>query len=236
MKKPLTFICRQKIKFILHDFLDILQRYCKLVLGTLGKSGCANPKWYYQHVEKICVHFQAKYQLHLHAFLEILEGHANCLFWVLWACLVAHTQNDSINLSKTSLFIYMPKLNFIMYFFFEKLHLKESCNLIGWQHFDPELENQNFARYGIGEETSTTILLSILDYSQEKLMTNFPKNPKNAISGAILGTFDPNLGKNEFFWKKGLSDFRHSNHLPSCPKTNVPFLRKILNWQTDEQT
>ena len=43
MKKPLTFICRQKIKFILHVFLEILQRYCKLiVLGTLGMPGYAN--------------------------------------------------------------------------------------------------------------------------------------------------------------------------------------------------
>ena len=171
-------------------------------MGTLGKPGYANPKWYYQHVEKLCVHFQAKYQLHLHAFLEILEGHANCLFWVLWACLVAHIQNDSINLSKTSLFICMPKLNFIIYFFFEKLHLKESCNLIGWQHFDPELENQNFARYGIGEETSTTILVSILDYSQEKLMTKFSKKSKKCYFRGHFGHFWPKFGQKWIFLEK----------------------------------
>ena len=27
--------------------------------------------------------------------------------------------------------------NFIIHFFLEILHFKESCNLIGWQHFDP---------------------------------------------------------------------------------------------------
>ena len=42
LKKPFTFICRQKIKFILHVFLE---RYCKLiVLGTLDMSDQANPK------------------------------------------------------------------------------------------------------------------------------------------------------------------------------------------------
>ena len=40
LKKPLTWICRQKTKFILHTFLEMLQRYCKLiVLDTLGMPG-----------------------------------------------------------------------------------------------------------------------------------------------------------------------------------------------------
>ena len=65
MKKPLTFICRQKIKFILHVFLEILQRYCKLiVLGTLGIHGYTNPKSYYQLAENFGVHLQAKNLVH----------------------------------------------------------------------------------------------------------------------------------------------------------------------------
>ena len=52
MKKPLTFIHRQKINFILYVFLEILQRCCKLVvLGTLGIPGYVHPNWYYQLVE-----------------------------------------------------------------------------------------------------------------------------------------------------------------------------------------
>ena len=43
------------------------------------------------------------------------------------------TQNDSINLQKTSMFICMPKLNSIIHFF----HFKQSFNLIGWQYFGP---------------------------------------------------------------------------------------------------
>ena len=45
LKKPLTFICRQKINFILDIFLEILRRYCKLVIFcTMGMPGYAHPK------------------------------------------------------------------------------------------------------------------------------------------------------------------------------------------------
>ena len=65
MKKPLTFIFRQKINFILHIFFEILQRYCKFViLGTLGMPGYAHPKWYYRLVENFRVYLQTKIQLH----------------------------------------------------------------------------------------------------------------------------------------------------------------------------
>ena len=136
MKKPLTFICRQKIKLILHIFLEILQRYCKLaVLGTLGVPGYVNPKWYYQLKENFRVYCRQNIKFTPPPFLEILQRYTNFLFWVPWACLVAHTQNESINLQKTSMLICMPKINFINHFFLEILHFKESFNLIGWHHF-----------------------------------------------------------------------------------------------------
>ena len=65
LRKPVKFICRWNIKFILHVFLEILQRFCKLVvLGTLGMPGYASIKWYYQLVENFCVYLQAKNQVH----------------------------------------------------------------------------------------------------------------------------------------------------------------------------
>ena len=73
----------------------------------------------------------------IHIFLEILHRYANFLCWVLWACLATHIQNHTINLWKTLMFICMPKINFITHFFPEILHFKESCNLIGRQHFRP---------------------------------------------------------------------------------------------------
>ena len=45
-----------------------------------------------------------------YAFIEILQRYAN-LFWLLWACLVTLTQNDSITVQKTSMFTCMQKIN-----------------------------------------------------------------------------------------------------------------------------
>ena len=49
------------------------------------------------------------------------------------------------------------------------------------------MENQNFAKYGISGEISTTILAFILDFFQEKLkfLIDFSKNPKKIILGQI---------------------------------------------------
>ena len=96
--------------------------------------GCVNPKWYYQLDENFRVRLQAKNQLHtpsppsLNAFPDILQKDTNFLFWVLWACLVAHAL-------KTSMFICMPKINIIIHFFFEILHFKESCNFLAKNGF-----------------------------------------------------------------------------------------------------
>ena len=48
----------------------------------------------------------------------------------------------------------------------------------------------------IGGEISTTILVFILDYFQEKQITKFFKKSKKPYFRAILGTFCPNLSKN----------------------------------------
>ena len=113
------------------------------------------------------------------------------------------TQNYSINLKKTSMFICMPKINFIIHFILEILHLKQSCNLIGQQRFSPQLENQNFARYRICAKISTTILVFTL---------GFQKIRKKPYSGAILGPFAEIWAKMNFAGKK------------SCPFLNIPII------------
>ena len=95
----------------------------------------------------------------------------------------------------------MPQINFILHFFLEILHFNESCNLIGSQHFGPQLENQNFARYGIGVEISTTMLVFILDYFREKLMPKFLYF-KNPISGTFWALFAQIWAKMNFPGKK----------------------------------
>ena len=98
----------------------------------------------------------------------------------------------------------MQKINFIIHFFLTILHFKESCNLIGRQHFGPKLETQNYARcFG---EISITILVFIIDYFPEKLTwQNFSKNQK--ILEPLRVLFAQIWAKNEFSRKKGLCQF-----------------------------
>ena len=131
----------------------------------------------------------------------------------------------------------MQKINFIIHFFLTIWHFKESCNLIGWQHFGQSLETQNYARYVC--EISITILVFIIDYFQEKLTwPNFSKNPKNPVLGsfwALLPKFGPKMN---FPGKRALSVFQYSNYLPLCQKSekpNEPFLRKLLEGHTKNQ-
>ena len=125
---------------------------------------------------------------------------------------------------KTSYFGYFgPKINFIIHFFLEILYFKESC-----KEFGSSLQNQNFARYGIGNEISIALVFT-LDYFQEKLMIFF-KISKKPLFQRHLGPF---LGKNIFWGIKGLCQFSNIPIIYHCAKnqkkTNSPFLRKMSN-------
>ena len=98
-------------------------------------------------------------------------------------------------------------------------NFKESCNLIGQQHFSPQLENQNFSRYGTDGEISITILVFTLGFFQEKTNDKiFQKNPKKTIRRAILGPFYPNFSKNEFSWKKAPCHFLNCSTIYRCAR------------------
>ena len=54
-------------------------RYCKLViLGTLGMSGYAHPKWYYQ---LLCLSMSPMFLWRYYKYMQTF------LFWVSWVCL-----------------------------------------------------------------------------------------------------------------------------------------------------
>ena len=61
-------------------------------LATHSQSDTVNLKKTFVSIYKQKINFIP------HVFLEILQMHENFLFWVLWACLAMHTQNNSINL------------------------------------------------------------------------------------------------------------------------------------------
>ena len=82
------FNCRQKINFILHTFLEILKRYCELViLGTLGMPGYAHLKWYHHLLERADVYLQANNRFHNSLlfsdilFHRILQFDWSTAFW-----------------------------------------------------------------------------------------------------------------------------------------------------------
>ena len=88
-----------------------------------------------------------------------------------------------------------PKNKLIIHFFLNILQFKEPWNLIGWQHFGPLPETQNFYRYS-GDINSNV-----------SLHFKFFKQSKKSYFGAILDHFWPNFGKNKFSWKKELCQF-----------------------------
>ena len=115
-------ICRQTINFILHVFLEVLQRYRELVI--LGTLVCLN-----MHTQSDTINLQKtfvficrqKINFIPHTFLERFQRHANLLFWVFSDCLATHTQNDTINLQNSFVFICRQKINFIPHVFLEIL-------------------------------------------------------------------------------------------------------------------
>ena len=141
----LMLICIQKINFIIHFFLKILQNSKLVILSNLGMPGHTHLKWLYHFEEAFDVYLRQKINFILHVFLlRYCKDIANFLFLVFLVCLITHTQNSSINLQKTFVFISMPKINFIIH-----LHFKESSNLIGQKHFDHNLRTRILQDMGL---------------------------------------------------------------------------------------
>ena len=66
--------------------------------------------------------------------------------------------------------------------FLEIWLIKNSCNLIGWEHFGPYLRNQNFLKNGICAGTLQKIQVFVIERIQYKLIVkfkNFSINSKN---------------------------------------------------------
>lgn len=99
------------------------------------------------------------------------------------------------------MFICIPKITSITFFFLEILHFKETCNLIVQPHFDLWFEKHNFASYGSSVEISITILLFTLYHFKEKLMIQFLKKLKNLIWGHFKH-FLPKFWQKWVFWEK----------------------------------
>ena len=148
-------------------------RYCKVaILSILSIHVSAS------------LYLQEKINFIPCVFLKILQRYANFLFWVLWACLAMYTQKDSFNLYKTSMFICIPKINFIIHFFLEILYPMtrepEFWQILDW--WWNINNNISFHLWLCPGKTKKTIF----------------QKTKKKLFGVILGPFPQNLGKNEF--------------------------------------
>ena len=105
------FISMQNVNFITQFFLEILQRYCILViLSTLGMPSCTHQKLQYQFIENCDIHCSMLIQLHPSHFV-------NMLVWVIQASLFIPPKFKVINLQDSLMFICMQKVIFTPFFF-----------------------------------------------------------------------------------------------------------------------
>ena len=73
-EKIFMLICMQKVNFISHFFLKILQRNSKLViLGNLSMPGYTHLNWQYQFEEIFDAYYKQKIKFILPVFLEIFQ-------------------------------------------------------------------------------------------------------------------------------------------------------------------
>ena len=114
------------------------------------------------------------------------------------------------------MFIFIPKIEFIIHFFFGILNIKIlQFNWLAAFWFISRDILEKFFRYGIGSDISITKLVFFY-YFEEKLMTSFKKTNKKNCFGIILELFVRILENMNFPGRDDQSVFKYSNYLPSC--------------------
>ena len=138
---------------------------------------------------------------------------------VLWTCLAIHTQSDTTNSQKT--FIFSEQINFIPHVFL-KIFRSKNQNRNARTRILPNMGL--LVKYQQQYQLSFKIMSKKI--SLNKILINFLKTQKKNYFGTNLGRFGPNLVKNEFSWKRGLSQF-----------LNIPIIyhyvknqRKLMNY------
>ena len=113
----MMFICT-KVKFVSYSFLEILQRFSKLV--TFKYFGCDcpySPILIISTCRKVCLTSCKNSISCLHSFLRYCKDISKFLFWVLRACLDLATKNNDICFKKTLMLIFMQKIKVIFQLF-----------------------------------------------------------------------------------------------------------------------
>ena len=135
---------------------------------------------------------------------------ANLLFWVLGACLATSNKSNSTNtecLEDSDVYL-QQKINLIPQTCLQILQFKESCNLIGHEHFGQQLME-------LAKESQESNFHFAFFLKKIK-MTKFSENAKYAIFGPFLPKF---CQKGIFHKNRGPSLFTIYSPLTSCKKS-----------------
>ena len=112
-------------------------RYCKDIVSWLFLVlwACLAMHTQSHFLENVCVYLEAKSQLHHLCFYGNIPKICKLILGTLgMPCYTGIMVSPCRRFRCLSA---CKKINFIIHFFLMVLHFKESCNLIGWQHFGP---------------------------------------------------------------------------------------------------
>ena len=154
-------------------------------------------------MENICVYLQSENQFsHPMLFWTYCKNIQTYFGYFRHTCLF--TTKKIVSTCRILWCLSACRKKFTIPFFTEIFHLKEPWKYLGWQHVVITGDSE-FARYEIGVEILVTIIVFILDYFQEKLITKF----KETFFGAIgsFWFFLPKFGQNWIFLEKSLCQF-----------------------------
>ena len=132
----------ENMLFCLTSFLSSFLRYCEDITNLLFWV-----LWKYLSManKNHGISFVQKLKFISHLSFEILPRYCKLVILGTLGTRDISTKINSIKLWKTLMFTYTQKVNLIPLFFLDILHLKEFCNMIGWEHFRAKLEIQKFA-------------------------------------------------------------------------------------------
>ena len=152
--------------------------------------------------------------------LRYCKGIVKWLFLVLWACLANYSRSDTTILSKTFVFMYRQKLNFIPHALIEILQRYANLFWVLWACLVKLIQNtsitlQKTSMSNLFKHTAITIIQTfIIDQIEIKLKNsekklNFPIHSKNPR----LGLFSPFWGQKIF--KRSSSAMRNTTWVPN---------------------
>ena len=131
-----------------------------------------------------------------HVYLEILQRHANFLFWVFGHAWL-RTSKMIVSTCRTLIYLH-AKNKLISHLFYKILHFKESWPI------SPEPEFCSIWDWRLNIDNNISFRFRLFP---GKTNEKFFKKIKKPYLETILGPFSPNLSKNEFDWKKGYVSF-----------------------------